>query len=1052
MKRRLLAALAASALLITAAAPVGTIAAGPKRDFERLDVTKFDKSLVQQIINGRDVEVIVELDQASVAPRRLTRAQQVATARQLKANQDKLAPGIKKLGGKVETQYQYAVNAIKVKVSSRKLGALAKLPGVKAVHAVPVHYMDNVKSVPFIGAPAAWQDYGATGSGQTIAVIDSGIDYLHANFGGPGTAEAFEDDDHTVIEDGSFPTAKVIDGWDFVGDDFDAAGEDGSETPMPDPDPIDCFGHGSHVAGTAAGLGVKTDHTTYTGPYNANTYQTSFGIGPGVAPQAKLIALKIFGCEGSTIFTVDALEWVAAYNATHADAIDVVNMSLGGAGGGETADALATDALVASGVVVAASASNDGPNAYLTTAPAAATGAISVAGVDTIQSYPGATIDRATGADINGINQNGFPDLPVSGTLQVIEDDPGTPIDPTTGEGDEHLGCHEADYGTLPANSIAIVQRGVCAFFDKGEAAQAAGAIGVIVINRDDVPLNELPVFLGYAPSFFDIPMIGVARSAKAALNASDGVAATLASGPGITNPQYLNSYELSSGGPRLGDSAQKPDVSAPAENIISTGVGLGYKANQFTGTSMASPHVAGVAALVRQRHPGFRPEQIKALIVGTAVQSKISPFNSRIAGSGLVQPRRAVDSVAYVLGTARTPNLSFGYDQIRTGGYRESKSFTIYNSSASPIVYTLDGGLISLPGSSSRVRVLTLSATTVTVPARSSRTITATVSLTAAQLAASKYASQTVPGGTDWGSLLSYGGVVTATPATGGGGRYQLRVPWRAVPRSASNVVATARSAYTVSGGEADATVRLRNDGAHSTFADVYAWGLRDPKDLPTAADATNDIRAVGLQVLPAEFLTGEADPDDRGLIFAINTYGRWSAGYQNTFVIPIFGAGDEPEFFVLGIDFGLFTTGFIDGRMASFVIDAEGNLVGAGGFVADAPANSSTIELPLLASDIERTDEDSTVDYTVIADNEAGDTAFEDEVDGVASLSVFAPAVSSGDFIALDPGDSGLLDLTVDVSSQVENPSLGWMIVALDDENGAPQADLVPIGDLPS
>jgi len=104
---------------------------------------------------------------------------------------------------------------------------------------------------------------------------------------------------------------------------------------------------------------------------------------------------------------------------------------------------------------------------------------------------------------------------------------------------------------------------------------------------------------------------------------------------------------------------------------------------------------------------------------------------------------------------------------------------------------------------------------------------------------------------------------------------------------------------------------------------------------------------------------------------------------------LIPIFGAGDDPEFFVLGIDFGLFTTGFIDGRMASFVIDAEGNLVGAGGFVADAPANSSTIELPLLASDIERTDEDSTVDYTVIADNETGDTAFEDEVDGVASLS---------------------------------------------------------------
>ena len=62
----------------------------------------------------------------------------------------------------------------------------------------------------------------------------------------------------------------------------------------------------------------------------------------------------------------------------------------------------------------------------------------------------------------------------------------------------------------------------------------------------------------------------------------------------------------------------------------------------------MASPHVAGVAALVRQRHPGFRPEQIKSLIVGTAVQAKVSPFNARLAGSGMVQPRRAVDSVAY--------------------------------------------------------------------------------------------------------------------------------------------------------------------------------------------------------------------------------------------------------------------------------------------------------------------------------------------------------------------------------------------------------------------
>ena len=75
----------------------------------------------------------------------------------------------------------------------------------------------------------------------------------------------------------------------------------------------------------------------------------------------------------------------------------------------------------------------------------------------------------------------------------------------------------------------------------------------------------------------------------------------------------------------------------------------------------------------------------------------------------------------------------------------------------------------------------------------------------------------------------------------------------------------------------------------------------------------------------------------------------------------------------------------------------------------------------------------------------------AFEDEVDGRASLSVFDPAVSNGDFIGIDPGDSDTLDVSVNEAGQGDNPSLGWMIVALDDVNGAAQADLVPVGDLP-
>jgi minor extracellular serine protease Vpr len=1046
MNRRLLTAVGAAALMVATVMPMGVTAARPRLEnqakrFERVDISKIDKSLIKSILSDHDVNVIVEMTGPSATARGGSKVQQVAVAGRLKAHQDVLARSVRTMGGTVEAKYQYAYNGIKVRVPSRKVAALAKQPGVKAIHPVPTYTVDNRRSVPFIGAPAVWQDFGDTGSGQTIAVIDTGIDYTHANFGGTGTEAAYDDNDPTIIDPASFPTAKVIDGWDFVGDAYNPANTDGTEVPAPDPDPLDCNGHGSHVAGTAAGFGVKSDHTTYTGPYNSTTYATSFGIGPGVAPKAKLVSLKVFGCEGGTNVLTDALEWVGTYNATHADAIDVVNMSIGGVGGNEQPDAQASNTLAAAGVVVVASAGNEGPNAFMTGSPGNATGVLSVAASDTIRTFPGATIDRTTGADLNGINENDWPGLPVTGTLKVITDNPatGTPL----GDGDEHLGCVAADYGVLPPNSIAVIQRGFCTFVDKGAAAEAAGAVGVIVINRDDIadPL-ELPTFIGYTPSIFDIPMIGIGRGAKLTLQGSDGIGATLKAGPSITNAAYLNNADFSSGGPRLGDNAQKPDVSAPGVNITSTAVGLGYKGDTLSGTSMASPHVAGVAALVHSKHPTWKPEQIKAAIVGTAVQSKVSPYNPRIAGSGMVQPRRAADTVAYVLATDRTPNLSFGYDQIRLGQYRETKSFTIYNTGNKDITYKLTAGSI-----------VKLSKTEVTVKAHSSKVIDATATLNATQLAASRFASQSLPGGTAFGGVLSYGGVITANPKNNGTGRYTLRVPWRAVPRAASNIVPSAKSAYTSAGGTSSATIKLANNGTHASFADVYAWGLSDPRDQPSAVTATNDIRAAGLQVLPAEFLTGEQDEGDRGLIFAINTYGRWSAAYQNIFTISIFGNGPDPDFSVIGIDFGLATTGELSGEPVSLIVDAEGNPIAAWG--ADAPANGSTILLPALASDISRTDADSTVDYEVVGDNLSDSSnpadAFEDEVDGRASLSVFDPAVSNGDFIGLNPGHGDTLDVSVDEAGQGDNPSLGWMIVTLDDVNGAAQADLVPVGALP-
>ena len=163
---------------------------------------------------------------------------------------------------------------------------------------------------------------GSTGNGKTIAVIDTGIDYPHANFGGPGTGGATRPTPKTtVVEDPpSFGAnaPKVIAGWDFAGDAYDAAGE---TAPRPSPAVsgsrfAHCVytdgsnGHGSHVSGIATGYGVPPTAPPTAGPTTrAPTPTTS--IGPGVAPEADLYAFRVFGCEGSIDLTTEAIQWVA---------------------------------------------------------------------------------------------------------------------------------------------------------------------------------------------------------------------------------------------------------------------------------------------------------------------------------------------------------------------------------------------------------------------------------------------------------------------------------------------------------------------------------------------------------------------------------------------------------------------------------------------------------------------------------------------------------------------------------------------------------------------
>jgi len=270
---------------------------------------------------------------------------------------------------------------------------------------------------------------------------------------------------------------KVKGGFDFVGDDYAAEAEDPADRiPHPDPDPLDCNGHGSHVAGIAAGQGVLADGSTYTGPYDSTTLSShTFNVGPGIAPNALIYAYKVFGCEGS----VDNSIVLAALDRAAQDGVDVVNMSLGSPfGTADDPEVEAVNAMAQAGTVIVSSAGNNGQNAYLTGSPASADRAISVAALDASRAtVPGAhaTFSQTSGTvDLQDSNEAPFPQgetLPV----KVLRD----------ADGSLSLGCDPAEYTAANVTgALVVTKRGTCARVARAIFGQQAGAAAVVMTKK----------------------------------------------------------------------------------------------------------------------------------------------------------------------------------------------------------------------------------------------------------------------------------------------------------------------------------------------------------------------------------------------------------------------------------------------------------------------------------------------------------------------------------------------------------------------------------------
>jgi subtilisin family serine protease len=293
-----------------------------------------------------------------------------------------LAPQLAALDAQELFRARLSANGIAVSVDRARLPQLRALPGVVAVRPLPPKQLAASASLPAVGAPAAWASgTGTAGEGIRVGVADTGVDYSHAAFGGPGTSVSFAANDPALVELASFPTGKVIGGLDLAGDSYDAFT---NPVPQPDADPLDCQGHGSAVAAIIASLGVTLDGQTYRGAYTNALDLSQFRVAPGIAPRAALFAIKIFGCSGSTALTIAALD--AALDpdgdGNMADRLDVLSLAVASPFTGYDVDASAADVAFGAGLLIVTPAGNHGNTFYSLASPATARGALAVAATD----------------------------------------------------------------------------------------------------------------------------------------------------------------------------------------------------------------------------------------------------------------------------------------------------------------------------------------------------------------------------------------------------------------------------------------------------------------------------------------------------------------------------------------------------------------------------------------------------------------------------------------------------------------------------------------------
>lgn len=551
--------------------------------------------------------------------------------------------------GKVKSAqkvYDYSVtfNGFAARMTAGDASLVARTAGVRAVIKDEKRKLDTTSTPAFLGLSkpgGLWSKLGGpgprgAGSGVVVGVVDSGIWPESPSFaplaspkpvhGWQGICQTGE---QWTLDDCS---TKII-GARYYTEGYGGPDRIKQLFPFEYVSPRDADGHGSHTSSTAAGdygVDVVVDGN-------------NLGKASGMAPNARIAMYKVcWGADEGACFTSDSVQ--AIEDAT-ADGVDVINFSISGSLTSvvdpvESAFLNAADA----GVFVAASAGNSGP------------GASTVAHNDPwVTTVAAGTHDRAYRATVtlgNGASYTGaglgaaVPTSPIvlstqvglagADPTQVRLCFPGT-LDPTKVTG-----------------KIVVCDRGVNARTDKSLAVQQAGGVGMVLVNTSP---NSLNADLHYVPTVHVDQTAGAAI--KAYVAATPNATASLSQGQLVQGAQAPFVASFSSRGPALagGGDLLKPDIMAPGVDVLAAVSPPGHNGRSFdflSGTSMASPHIAGIGALLRQAHPRWSPMAIKSALLTTAAvrDNTGQPIKNDSGttataldyGSGQVTPNSAVD------------------------------------------------------------------------------------------------------------------------------------------------------------------------------------------------------------------------------------------------------------------------------------------------------------------------------------------------------------------------------------------------------------------------